>query len=285
MRIIMDHSSRSTTASTEQMLSQMAAEAEVVQTKEDVDISIPYDAAAKLAFESSNKSMDYAAFKEKFEATAVADVVAKRKSVAKVAVVETPPPVVEAVDISIPYDAAAKLAFESSDKSMNYAAFKKKFEADAVADVMAKRKPAVAAVEMPPPVVEAVDISVPYDAAAKLAFESSDKSMDYAAFKKKFEAAAVADVVAKRTPAVEAPPPVVVAVVDISVPYDAPAKLAYEASDKSVDYGSFKRKFEADAVADVVAKKSPKVEVKAPVHAQTIDRCICSLRCRCKAGL
>jgi hypothetical protein len=325
MQIIMDHAARSTTVSTEQMLSQMAAGADVVQTIEDVDVSIPYDAPARLAFEaSSDKSMDYASFKEQFEANAVADVIAKKSVlevppaaavvaqavVAETLVTEPPPVVTTTVDISIPYDAAAKLAFGSSDKSTDYATFKEKFEADAVADVIAKRTPvtevpsaaAVVAeaavvskapvVEKTPPAAEAVDISIPYDAAAKLAFESSDKSMDYAAFKEKFEADAVADVVSKRTPVPKAPsatvkPTEIVAeavvvepvvkeqsgtsAIDISIPYDAPAKLAYETSDKSMDYAAFKSKFEADAVADVVAKKSPKLSVKAPAHAQTID--------------
>ena len=45
------------------------------------------------------------------------------------------------------------------------------------------------------------------------------------------------------------------ATVDISIPYDAAAKLAYDHSDKSMKYGAFKEKFEADAVADVIAKK------------------------------
>lgn len=43
-------------------------------------------------------------------------------------------------DLSIPYDAAAKLAYEKSDKSMPYDKFKEKYEADAVADVKAKQK-------------------------------------------------------------------------------------------------------------------------------------------------
>jgi hypothetical protein len=136
------------------------------------------------------------------------------------------------VDLSIPYDAAAKLAHEASDKSMAYDAFKTKFEADAVADVISKRP---------------VDLSIPYDASAKLAYETSDKSMAYDAFKTKFEADAVADVISKRP-------------VDLSIPYDASAKLAYEASDKSVAYNAFKTKFEADAVADVISKKQPKEE-------------------------
>jgi hypothetical protein len=42
------------------------------------------------------------------------------------------------VDVSIPYDAAANLAFESSDKSVEYEAFKTEFEADAAKDAGAK---------------------------------------------------------------------------------------------------------------------------------------------------
>jgi len=182
-----------------------------------VDISIPYDAAARLAFESSDKSMAYADFKVKFEEDAVADVMAKY------------------VDISIPYDAAARLAFESSDKSMAYADFKVKFEEDAVADVMAKY----------------VDISIPYDAAARLAFESSDKSMAYADFKVKFEEDAVADVIAKNAP--EEPED---ADDDVSIPYDAAAQLAYDASDKSSSFDAFKAKYEEETVAMITAKKA-----------------------------
>lgn len=44
-----------------------------------------------------------------------------------------------ATDVSIPYDAAAKLAYEKSAKSMPFDAFKAKYEADAVADVIAKK--------------------------------------------------------------------------------------------------------------------------------------------------
>jgi hypothetical protein len=42
---------------------------------------------------------------------------------------------------------------------------------------------------------------------------------------------------------------------DLSIPYDAAARLAYDKSDKSVTYDDFKRKYEADAVADVKAKQ------------------------------
>ena len=46
----------------------------------------------------------------------------------------------ESSDISIPYDAAAKLAYEASDKSMAYDAFKTKYESDAVEMVKSKQK-------------------------------------------------------------------------------------------------------------------------------------------------
>ncbi len=121
LRLIMDHEARSATVSKEQYISQMNETTEESET-EEVDISIPYDAAAKLAYEASDKSMDYADFKTKYEADAVAAVIAKQP-----------------IDISIPYDAAAKLAYEASDKSMAYADFKTKYEADAVAAVVAKK--------------------------------------------------------------------------------------------------------------------------------------------------
>jgi hypothetical protein len=44
------------------------------------------------------------------------------------------------MDVSIPYDAAARLAYDKSDKSMAYDDFKTKYEADAVAEVKSKQK-------------------------------------------------------------------------------------------------------------------------------------------------
>lgn len=45
----------------------------------------------------------------------------------------------ESIDVSIPYDAAAKNAFNGSDKSMDYADFKRKYETDAVELVKSKQ--------------------------------------------------------------------------------------------------------------------------------------------------
>jgi len=122
LAIIMAHDARSVTVTAEQNASQMTAAAAAAEESEEVDVSIPYDAAAKLAYEASDKSMAYADFKTKYEADAVAYVIAKQP-----------------IDVSIPYDAAAKLAYEASDKSMAYADFKTKYEADAVAAVIAKK--------------------------------------------------------------------------------------------------------------------------------------------------
>ena len=77
LRIIMDHESRSSTVSKEEMLSQVS-EAQAVE-EENIDVSIPYDAPAKLAYDASDKSVAYPEFKEKFEADAVADIIAKKK--------------------------------------------------------------------------------------------------------------------------------------------------------------------------------------------------------------
>jgi hypothetical protein len=234
LKIILDHAERSTTVSKEQFISQMQ-KIQKEPKSEPVDLSVPYDAAAKLAYEASDKSMAYGDFKIKYESDAIAEVIAKKKPNA---VAEAP------ADLSVPYDAAAKLAYEASDKSMAYGDFKTKYEADAVAYVIAKRP---------------IDLSIPYDAPAKLAYEASDKSMAYGDFKIKYESDAIAEVIAKKKPNAVAEAPA-----DLSVPYDAAAKLAYEASDKSMEYGDFKIKYESDAVAYVIAKKNPIAVAEAP---------------------
>jgi hypothetical protein len=107
------------------------------------------------------------------------------------------------IDTSIPYDAAARLAYDQqTDDSFSYDAYKQKYEEDAVNFVKAKQKKAAeTVVESKEPVI--VDVSVPYDAAARLAFEASIASgsvnMGYDEFKTKYEADAIALVRAKQT--------------------------------------------------------------------------------------
>jgi hypothetical protein len=47
---------------------------------------------------------------------------------------------VDETDVSIPYDAAARLEYDHSDKSMEYSKFKEKYEAETVAFIKAKQK-------------------------------------------------------------------------------------------------------------------------------------------------
>jgi len=239
LRIIQDHDSRSATVSKEQFIQQQveAIKADETSTTESVDLSIPYDAAAMLAYEASDKSMAFDAFKTKYLDETVAYIKSKQPAAKESA---TPAAVAAAVDLSIPYDATAKLAYDASDKSMPYEAFKTKYLEDTVAYI--KSKQPAAKEPAAPAATSAVDLSIPYDATAKLAYEASDKSMPYEAFKTKYLEDTVAYIKSKQP-------------MDLSIPYDAPAKLAYDASDKSMSYADFKTKYEADAVADVIAKR------------------------------
>lgn len=180
IQVILDHQQRSTTVGKEQFLQQMK---EMKSSEANpIDVSIPYDAAALLAYEEAGSSGDYAAFKAQYEADTVAMVTAKkitREGKTEVPAKSTAP------DLSIPYDAAAKLAYEASDKSVPYEHFKGEYEAKAVELVKSKN----------------IDLSVPYDAPARLAFEKSDRKTPFADFKTKYEADAVAAVIAKKTSA------------------------------------------------------------------------------------
>jgi hypothetical protein len=190
LQVIMDHDARSTTVSKEQFIAQMQEVKSIPEPEVPVDLSIPYDAAARLAYDASDKSLPYDEFKAKYEADTVAMIKAKqpKKEITAAPAASVAASVEEvatgaAVDLSIPYDAAARLAYEASDKSVSYEAFKPMYEAEAVAQVISKKP---------------VDLSIPYDAAAVLAYTKSDRSIPYSEFKAQYEADAVAQVVAKK---------------------------------------------------------------------------------------
>lgn len=225
LQIIMDHANRSSTVSKEQFVQQMEAAAAAPEVVEDIDISVPYNAAAMLAYEASDKSLSFEDFEPEYLADAVALVKSKQP-----------------VDISVPYNAAAKLAYEASDKALSFEDFEPTYLAEAVELVKSKQP---------------VDISVPYNAAAKLAFEASDKSMSYNDFETKYLADAVALVKSKQPePAAPTAPAAPADSSDISVPYNAAAKLAYEASDKSISFADFEPKYLAEAVELVKSKRA-----------------------------
>ena len=171
-----------------------------------VDISIPYDAAARLEFDASNKSFDAAkfeAFKEEYYTKTVAMVTAKKaardSAAAPVAAAPAPakaaaaPKAASSVDISVDYDAPAKLAFIEKFGSFDEAAFpefRKQYLAGAVLAVTLKQQ------------VRNGDISIPYDSAARLAYMTANDNVfdeaKYAKFKEEYEAKAVAEVTAKQ---------------------------------------------------------------------------------------
>jgi len=147
----------------------------------DFDTTIPYDAAARLAYESSDKSISYEAFKAKYGEDAVASVTSKFNHRHKATFLAS-----SAVDLTIPYDAAARLSYESSDQSLPYDVFKAAYEEDAIVLVKSKSKSKAAFFSG-----SALGVSIPYDAAARLAYESSDKSLPYEIFKAKYEEDAI----------------------------------------------------------------------------------------------
>lgn len=112
-----------------------------------------------------------------------------------------------------------------------------------------------------------IDVSIPYDAAARLAFDAyieSGKEIDFDTFKTKYEAMTIADIKAKNLERTMFPPSTKV---DVSIPYDAAARLAYDewraANDKGewgnqAEYEAFKEKYEEMCVAQVTAKKLQK---------------------------
>eukprot|EP00526_Cylindrotheca_closterium_P022154 CAMPEP_0113617780 /NCGR_PEP_ID=MMETSP0017_2-20120614/8973_1 /TAXON_ID=2856 /ORGANISM="Cylindrotheca closterium" /LENGTH=114 /DNA_ID=CAMNT_0000527219 /DNA_START=57 /DNA_END=398 /DNA_ORIENTATION=+ /assembly_acc=CAM_ASM_000147 len=58
LKLIMDHDERSTTVSKDQFIQQMEESVKIQEQPEEVvDVSVPYDAAAKLAYDASDKSM------------------------------------------------------------------------------------------------------------------------------------------------------------------------------------------------------------------------------------
>jgi hypothetical protein len=233
LQIIMDHQRRSATVTTEQLVQQVTAAAAIVDDeKAVVDISIPYDAAARLAYDKESSSIKasitFENYKIQYEANAVADVIAKKdqsksaaappKAAAAVVTKEEAVVDVSAYDISIPYDAAAKLAYEalSADErsKMEYSTFQQQYSEKAVADVIAKKAskdkatptPAAAAATSATTTTTTTttsdaDVSIPYDSAAKLAYsklQSIKHSLTYEQFKQQYEKNAVLNVVAKK---------------------------------------------------------------------------------------
>ena len=135
LKVIMDHQDRSVTVSKEQLIQQMG-EAEKKSEEEKTDISVPYDAAARLAYNTldDKESISF----EEFEIQYLKDAVTMVKSKQPIKIEE---PEDTVVDLAVPYDAAARLAYESfQDKQkVAFEAFEAQYLADAVALVKSKQ--------------------------------------------------------------------------------------------------------------------------------------------------
>lgn len=106
---------------------------EEVVIEEIVDVSVPYDAAAKLAYGSSGKTMCFERFRTIYLERAVESVKSKRPGY-----VPTAPS--DPIDISVPYDAAARLSYEASETRLPFVAYKKVYVEDVVNMVARKNK-------------------------------------------------------------------------------------------------------------------------------------------------
>jgi pyruvate/2-oxoglutarate dehydrogenase complex dihydrolipoamide acyltransferase (E2) component len=105
--------------------------------------------------------------------------------------------------------------------------------------------------------------SVDYDAAVRLAYKSSGKTMSFDAFKAKYLVETSA-LIAKKNPYV-----VVTDSTVGSVDYDAAARLAYAASGMTEQFDSFKAKYLVETSA-MVAKKNPYAQAKPAPPTQEI---------------
>merc|ERR1711865_1193407 len=170
---------------------------------------------------------------------------------------------VDEVDVAIPYMARVQVAYATlssqEQASMTYAEFETAFLAEAIREVIAKQP---------------IDVSIPYDSAARLAYEQSiafmdadgkdTSSMPFAEFQALYVKAAIEEVRAKQTPPPAKPKP---------PPKSAPIAMAVTAKTKPDTRLAAKRMVtegiptsdeDNDAAAVVDVKKTNPVKKTAP---------------------
>jgi pyruvate/2-oxoglutarate dehydrogenase complex dihydrolipoamide acyltransferase (E2) component len=165
--------------------------------------------------------------------------------------------------VSVDYDAAAMLAYLSSEKAVSFDVFKADYLVE-TSTMIAKKNPYIQAKEPGPaaPAITKSLVSVDYDAAVRLAYQASGE-LEFEVFKAKYLADASA-MIAKKNPYVQVKEPAkAISVITesltlASVDYDAAVRLAYEASGES-EFEVFKAKYLADTSA-MIAKKNPYVK-------------------------
>jgi hypothetical protein len=78
LKVIMDHDARSATVSREQFIFQFREAQKVPKSIPPADVAVPYDAAAKLAYEKTDRSVPFREFATKYEKDAIQLVKAKK---------------------------------------------------------------------------------------------------------------------------------------------------------------------------------------------------------------
>jgi len=149
----------------------------------------------------------------------------------------------EPIDVSVPYDAAASLAFDayakSSSKKVDFKQFQNLYYEQMVAEVKAK--------------VQERKMNDMKMLLAEMENEASGIQQQIDALFSAPESVAESPVSATAT-AASVTPVAAAKGVDVSIDYNSAAKLAYASSDKSLDFESFRKVYEAETVAMVAAK-------------------------------
>ena len=139
--------------------------------------SVDYDAAVRLAYKASGKSVTFDAFKAKY-LRETSEMIAKKNPY--IAAIKPMPNTVSTSQVglrSVEYDAAAKLAYKASGMALSFDAFKATYLLE-TSEMVAKKNPYTTV-----STAQAGLRSVEYDAAAKLAYQDSNKAMPFEAFK------------------------------------------------------------------------------------------------------
>ena len=179
--------------------------------------------------------------------------------------------------VSVDYDAAARLAYKSAGKLMSFHTFKKRYLIE-TSKMVAAKNPYVNVADNNHPLTfekrkadsfisktssKPVLVSVDYDAAARLAYNSAGKLMPFRAFKKKY-ILETSRMVAAKNPYLAANE-ALSSIPDVqrgtTIDYDAAIKLAYEESAKLVDFTIFRARYLIET-SSMVAKKNPYVQIE-----------------------
>jgi pyruvate/2-oxoglutarate dehydrogenase complex dihydrolipoamide acyltransferase (E2) component len=172
---------------------------------------------------------------------------------------------------SVDYDAAARLAYQASGKTVGFNDFRSQYLSETSA-MVAKKNPYVTVSESKPTESTAQPglTSVDYDAAARLEYQASGKTVGFNDFRSQYLSETSA-MIAKKNPYVtmsESKSTVSTAHPGFtSVDYDAAARLAYQASAKTVEFNDFRSQYLSETSA-MVAKKNPYIQGKPtpPTH-------------------